>query len=149
MAEMLVQSKSLTNIADKIRVLSGTTEQMGLDDMATNVGEANSDVATEADLIAQISTALEGKASGNESDIPLITITTQEVYDNMHYLDMNMQHQTIGRYATAQTFGGIIWFESSNTYMYSLECSVDYTQLIDRAPILMARIHADATIEYW
>lgn len=62
MAEMLIQSESLTSIADKIRVLSGTEGAMSLDDMEGHVGEANDDVATEADLIAQINTALEGKA---------------------------------------------------------------------------------------
>lgn len=62
---MSVNSK-MTALADEIRELSGTSEAMGLDDMATNVGEANTDVSTEADLIAQIATALEGKAAGGE-----------------------------------------------------------------------------------
>jgi hypothetical protein len=62
MAEMLIQSESLTAIADKIRVLSGTTNAMGLDAMETHVDEANTNVSTEADLIARISSALEGKA---------------------------------------------------------------------------------------
>jgi hypothetical protein len=37
MAEMLVKSESLTSIADKIRVLKGTTESMSPDDMATEL----------------------------------------------------------------------------------------------------------------
>lgn len=65
MAEMLVKSESLTSIADKIRVLKGTTEPMGLNTMAEHVDEANTDVATEANLIAQISAALDGKAAGD------------------------------------------------------------------------------------
>lgn len=68
MAEMLIQSESLTPIADQIRVLSGTTEPMGLDAMENHVGEANTNVATEASLIAQITTALEGKANDSGSD---------------------------------------------------------------------------------
>lgn len=67
MAEMLIQSESLTSIADKIRVLSGTSSAMGLDAMATHVNTANSNVSTESGLIAQIQSALEGKAAGSGS----------------------------------------------------------------------------------
>lgn len=63
---MSVNSK-MTVIADKIRELSGTAEIMGLDAMATYIGEANDDVHTEANLIAQIAEALNGKASGGAS----------------------------------------------------------------------------------
>lgn len=66
MAEMLIQSESLTSIADKIRVLSGTEEAMSLNVMENHVDEANLDVATEADLIEQIASALEGKAGGSD-----------------------------------------------------------------------------------
>jgi hypothetical protein len=77
MAEMLVQSESLTSIADKIRVLSGTESAMGLDDMANHVGEANTDVATEADLIVQIAGALEGKVAGSDLT-PIIDALTDK-----------------------------------------------------------------------
>lgn len=65
MAKMLIQSETLTAIADKIRVLSGTEDAMSLGAMESHVGEANTDVATEANLIAQIASALEGKASSS------------------------------------------------------------------------------------
>lgn len=64
MAEMLIQSENLTSIADKIRVLNGTTAVMGLDAMATNVGNANTEVSSQTDLLAQIQSALEGKTAG-------------------------------------------------------------------------------------
>lgn len=64
MAEMLIQSESLTAIADKIRVLSDTEDAMSLSTMKSHIEEANIDVATQADLIAQITSALEGKAAG-------------------------------------------------------------------------------------
>lgn len=76
MAEMLIQSETLTAIADKIRVLSGTTGAMGLDTMADHIGEANTDVATEAGLIAQIASALDGKAAGGDSGSSGATIET-------------------------------------------------------------------------
>lgn len=64
MAEMLIQSESLTSIADKIRVLSGTEEAMRLDDMENHVEDANINIDAEANLISQIAAALEGKAGG-------------------------------------------------------------------------------------
>lgn len=59
-----VKSK-MTALADEIRELSGTSEAIGLDAMTNYVDEANTDVATEAGLIAQISAALEGKSNGS------------------------------------------------------------------------------------
>ena len=55
--------QTLTAIADEIRVLSGTTEPMGLDAMTEHVSEANDSVSTESDLITQITNALEGKSA--------------------------------------------------------------------------------------
>lgn len=63
---MSVNSK-MTAIADEIRTLSGTTGTMGLDAMASNVSTANDEVNSQTDLIAQITTALEGKAGGSGS----------------------------------------------------------------------------------
>lgn len=64
MAEMLIQSESLTSIADEIRVLSGTEDAMSLDLMESHIGEANLDIMTQNDLIEQIKTELVGKVVG-------------------------------------------------------------------------------------
>ena len=55
-------SSKMTAIADEIRTLQGGTDKLGLDAMATQIGAANDTVATQASLIAQIQTALGGKA---------------------------------------------------------------------------------------
>ena len=60
---MSTVNNKLTNLADEIRVLSGTTEPLGLDEMATNVNDANDEVDSQSDLIAQLSVALENKAA--------------------------------------------------------------------------------------
>lgn len=62
--EYLVKGESLTAVADKIRILNGTTEAMSLDAMATNVGAANDEVNSQTELLAQAVAALEGKAGG-------------------------------------------------------------------------------------
>lgn len=61
---MSVNSK-MTALADEIRVLSGTTEAMGLDAMEAHVGEANDEVASQVELLAQAVAALQGKAGGS------------------------------------------------------------------------------------
>lgn len=63
---MSVNAK-MTAIADEIRTLSGTTEAMGLDAMATHIGEANDEVDSQVELLAQAVASLEGKASGGGS----------------------------------------------------------------------------------
>ena len=55
------------DIADEIRELSGTAEAMGIADMKNNLTEANAEVDSQAELIAQIASALEGKAGGGGS----------------------------------------------------------------------------------
>ena len=64
MSKYFIQGESVEAIADEVRELSGTTELMGLTAIASNVGEANSEVNSQAELLAQIITALDGKAAG-------------------------------------------------------------------------------------
>ena len=63
---MSVNSK-MTAIADEIRELSGTAEAMGLDAMASNVGEVNAEVNSQTELLTQAVLALNGKTSGGGS----------------------------------------------------------------------------------
>lgn len=63
---MSVNAK-LTAIADEVRELSGVTDKLGLDDMASNVGEANAEVNTQTELLTQAVLALNGKVSGGVS----------------------------------------------------------------------------------
>lgn len=63
MAEYLIQDTSLTALADEIRELSGTTNPKSLDAMTSDVDAANTEIAEQAELLNQIATALEGKAS--------------------------------------------------------------------------------------
>ena len=54
----------MSALADEIRELSGTTTTKNIDTMASDVSAANIEVSSQADLITQISNALEGKAAG-------------------------------------------------------------------------------------
>ena len=76
---MSVNSK-MTALADEIRELSGTTDVMGLDVMATHVGEANDEVDSQAELIAQIKSALVGKGT---CGVTLPTLSNPATSDNL------------------------------------------------------------------
>lgn len=69
---MSVKTK-MTAIADEIRTLSGTDEAMGLDSMASNINGANTEVDSQAELISQIMTALEGKTAVEDVQLPTLT----------------------------------------------------------------------------
>lgn len=60
---MSVNSK-MTAIADKIRALLGITGTMGMDAMASNLNSAVTEVDSQAALIQQIRTSLNGKVAG-------------------------------------------------------------------------------------
>lgn len=65
----------MTAIADKIRSLLGISGAMGLDAMATNLSEVESEVGNQADLISQIASALEGKAAGSGGAVETCSVT--------------------------------------------------------------------------
>ena len=122
---MSINSK-MTAIADKIRVLSGTTGAMGLDAMANHVGEANTNVSTEADLIAQISSALEGKAAGGGSgsgggSAEVFNITIQGMVSGAYYLNTSNNLVAITESGTYAVNYGIIMHNSDASPMVDAE----------------------------
>lgn len=70
MAEYLIQGETLANMADKIRVLNGVEGAMTPAQMNGNLGEVSAEVDEQAELIAQIASALEGKAAGGGGESP-------------------------------------------------------------------------------
>lgn len=80
---MSVKSK-MTAIANKIRTLLGITGAMGLDAMSDNLQTVQTEVNTQNDLIAQISTILETKMTGVVPS-STITITENDTYDVTKY----------------------------------------------------------------
>lgn len=71
---MSTLNEKITNVADGVRTLSATTSGLTLDQMASNVEAANSEITNQSELISQIMTALEGKAAGGAS-IETCTVT--------------------------------------------------------------------------
>ena len=74
---MSVNSK-MTTLADEVRELSGTTTTKSIDTMTSDINEANTEISSQMNLINQIATALEGKASGGEINLQNKTVTPTE-----------------------------------------------------------------------
>ena len=74
---MSVNTK-MTTIADEVRELSGATGKLGLDAIATNLGNANDEVDNQSSLLEQALALLDGKAAGGGGITPEGTITITE-----------------------------------------------------------------------
>jgi hypothetical protein len=65
----IVQKKSLDAVANEVKILSEVSEGMTINQITSNIAQANADVEAQASLIEQIKTALDGKAAGSGSEI--------------------------------------------------------------------------------
>lgn len=74
---MSVNAK-MTAIADEVRTLSGATDKLSLDEMASHTNEANAEVGTQTDLIQQLKIALQGKVAGSTPEDLNAELTEQE-----------------------------------------------------------------------
>lgn len=73
----VIKKDTLTGIAGEVKTLAGVSGDITLEQMKNNISQANTDVSTQADLIAQIKTALEGKAAGGGGTEKIETLIDQ------------------------------------------------------------------------
>lgn len=102
-------SAKMTAIADEIRTLSDTASPLGLDAMAERVGEANEEVASQEDLIADIIAALEGKTANEcRAEFKKVKLPPVEQYGAVGYANGKyIAHATNGTGAYSED--GVNW----------------------------------------
>ena len=104
-------------IADEVRTLSGITEKMTLDEIASYTNEANAEVVTQEELIQQIKIALQGKvAAGNGEGVV-------NIYDSeQNPVERGTISSTTGEDSTSSTrlrTSGYIEVKPSHVYRVS------------------------------
>lgn len=84
MSKYVIDSSTLTSLANKIRSLLGLSGTMGADGMVTNLTTAQTEVDSQADLLDEAITAITGKASGSGTSadpvLEELTITANGTY---------------------------------------------------------------------
>lgn len=122
----------MTALADEIRILSGTSDAMGLDAMKNNVADANDVIDEQEDLIAQIASALEGKATGGGSSSSGSEVCTVVVTSNKS--PCNLIYQTIENgIACCKTVYKSVPFSN-----YSIQTIIGSTLVIGQSSLMPA-----------
>lgn len=123
--QYLINKKTLTNLADKIRVLSGSEDAMTPAVMANELDEFNSgmdsELATQDDLIAKIAGALEGKTLPDSDSASTVsfTVTRNDYGAAVYYINSDNQIIKTTDAGTYHAKGGIVVFTTVNQYTYS------------------------------
>lgn len=88
---MSVNTK-LTNLANEIREISGTTTKKSLDVMTSDISAANNEISTQGDLIAQLQAAVDSlpEAGGHVKPSGTLDITENGEYVVAEYEKVNV-----------------------------------------------------------
>lgn len=104
MGKAIIDESTLTNLANKIRVLNDTEESMTPVQMNSELASANDEVDAQSALIEQLSELLDGKASGG-GKIETCTVSFPESFSyhsDICYLgsDLTAKRFTLGQPGT-------------------------------------------------
>ena len=80
MSDYLIKKETLDGIAVQSNELIGKNEAVSPAEIISDLTEVNSEVGSQSELIAQIASALEGKAGGSSGSIATCTVTIS-LYD--------------------------------------------------------------------
>lgn len=94
MASYIIQGETLKAIADEVRDLADISDEINPNEMIANMEQANADVATQTEIIAQIRTALDGKAGSSEDTQVLIKKAKTHDWIQEHFINYKKTAQS-------------------------------------------------------
>lgn len=92
--QILMDKERLQPLADSIKTLKGSDADITLVGMEDTVENANASIENQADLIAQISDALENKAAGGGVSVETCTVTIKPVGNAVGYVSYTTVDET-------------------------------------------------------
>ena len=117
-----VKETTMKKLADNIREITGTTGEIKGDSLITSVENNNEEIDTQAELISQIQTALQGKgAGGGGGSVETCTITLR---DSGNLMFFNITQLINGKIVTT------IILNYNHEELYVIENVVKGTKLV-------------------
>ena len=115
MSNYLIQGETLTDIADEVRALSGATGTMSPNNMISNLGDANTEVASQSALISEIISALEEKA-GASVEVKTVSVKPSSNSTSISFTGLTKEPKMFAISPTAQITLGTTRYVTSVMY---------------------------------
>ena len=139
-------NEKLTAIADEVREISGTIDELSLDDMANKISDANDVIVNQNVIIGQISSALEGVA-GNKATI--IVKNPSNIACNLLYKSFNgvVFSNLIDNTSIDDVYiDSLIAFVYASNTVTGITGDANFKSWISSNVIRLAEIYGDTTI---
>ena len=139
-------NEKLTAIADEVREISGTTDELSLDDMANKVSDANDVIVNQNIIIGQINSAFEGVA-GNKA-----TITVKNPSNITCNLLYNSSNGVVFSSLIDNTSIDDVYIDSLIAFIYAsntvtgITGDANFRAWVSSSAIKLAEIYGDTTI---
>lgn len=140
---MSVDSK-MTAIAGQTRILSGTTAEKGLDDIASDLQAANGEVSLQADLLDQARALLSSKVAGGDGSVGALPAGVSALAAGIFVPPADATTNSAAGYAIEHGMG-----KTPNFYMVAIKGGIsttDHVGFMVGAFLLKAALSATDTI---
>lgn len=122
---VILKVEKVSNVANEIRTMNGSVELLSLEEMTTELSAANSEIDTQASLIEQITSALEGKVAGSSENNNIITANIAFNGGVIYYLTTNKTFQSLDTNSSnVEILNGILYTTSTVLMQYTGEYKV-------------------------
>lgn len=119
---VILKVEKVSNVANEIRTMNGSVELLSLEEMTTELSAVNSEIDTQASLIEQITSTLEGKLAGNSENNNTITANITFNGGVIYYLATNKTFQSLNTNSSnVEILNGILYTSPTVSIQYTGE----------------------------